>query len=246
MSGSIFPSRARDIPPVSLISGDSKSVTLDMAETLGLKDSDWDYIEVTNQFPAERRPVLYFPVANLTAKTMAQEQENLVKPVRDIMEKYPDSKGLIHSVSYRLNEFITFRLRGPRVVSHEGGIGQREALLDEFKHTSKPLVMISPSMDRGIDLPYDLCRFIIILKVPYPSLGDKQVASRIRSPRGSRWYAWTTVCSIVQSSMRGMRSVDDQCTIWILDAQFGRFFSKNSNTFPTWWTDALSEVPWEI
>jgi len=246
MSGSIFPERKSSTPQVTLIPGTSGELVLEMAETLGLKPEDWDYIEVPNQFPTERRPVTYYPVANLTAKTMLQEQELLVKPVKDIMGQYPDSKGLIHSVSYRLNEFMMFRLSDKRLVSHEGGIGQREALLEEFKRTDNPLVMMSPSMDRGIDLPYDQCRFIIILKVPYPSLGDKHIASRVRSKNGNRWYGWTTVCSLVQMSMRGMRSVDDQCDVWIMDAQFGRFFSKHEHTFPVWWRDALREMPWEI
>ena len=247
MSGSIFPEHINNVEPETLISGESGSVVLDMAEELGLNPGDWDYIEVPNQFQAEQRPTFYFPVANLTAKTMAQEQECLVKPVQDIIAKYPGSKGLIHSVSYRLNEFMMFRLRGdPRLVSHVGGIGQREALLEEFKQSPKPLVMMSPTMDRGIDLPYDQCRFIILLKVPYPSLGDKQIASRVRSKNGNRWYAWTTVCSIVQASMRGMRAIDDSVEIWILDAQFGRFFAKAKNVFPQWWVDALQEVPWEM
>jgi len=246
MSGSIFPERKQIIPPETLITGKSGAVALDMADELGLELQDWDYIEVPNQFPAERRPIFYFPVANLTAKTMAQEQEGLVSPVKDIISKYPESKGLIHSVSYRLNEFVMFRIKDKRLVSHFGGNGQREALLEEFRASPKPLVMMSPAMDRGIDLPYDLCRFIIILKVPYPSLGDKQISSRVRSKNGNQWYGWTTVCSIVQMSMRGMRSVDDRCDVWILDAQFGRFFSKNRNTFPAWWVDALQEVPWEM
>ena len=246
MSGSIFPERQQEIKPETIIRGDSGCLSMDMADELGIHAEDCDYIEVPNQFPAERRPIFYFPVANLTAKTMAAEQEGLVNPVKDIIAKYPSSKGLIHSVSYRLNEFITFRVRDKRLVSHFGGNGQREALLEEFRASPEPLVMMSPAMDRGIDLPYDLCRFIIIIKVPYPSLGDKQISSRVRSKNGNRWYGWTTVCSIVQMSMRGMRSVDDQCDVWILDAQFGRFFQKNKSTFPAWYVEAIHEVEWTI
>ena len=96
-------------------------------------------------------------------------------------------------------------------------------------------------MDRGIDLSYDLCRVVIVGKVPFPNLGDKQVAARLYSDKkhGQLWYAVATVRSLVQMCGRAMRAPDDRCTIYILDSQFERLYKEWKHLFPTWWREAL-------
>ena len=73
---------------------------------------------------------------------------------------------------------------GARLVQHDAA--HRVSELERFKATSFPLVMVSPSMDRGVDLPGDLCRFIVVMKMPYPTweAPANQAAHRIL-----RWVA---------------------------------------------------------
>lgn len=211
----------------------------EMARTLGLDNGQWDYIAVPNQFPAERRPVYYRPTANLTRKTVEAERPLILPAITKIMEEYPNGKGLIHTVSYSLCSFIVNRLDRVRLRTHGTGSERQEALT-AFKASPDPLVLVSPSMDRGIDLPYDACRFLIIVKIPYPDLSSKQTNKRLYGSKyGQKWYAWMTAQSIIQMSMRGMRSADDQCDIYILDKQFGDFFARHQNLFPIWWQNAL-------
>jgi Rad3-related DNA helicase len=100
--------------------------------------------------------------------------------------------------------------------------------------------MFAPSLDRGIDLPYDLCGTQIIAKVPFLYLGDKQISARMHSPGGGNWYTVHTIRTIVQMSGRGMRSADDYCTTYILDSQFTtNLYKRSSNLFPQWWRDAV-------
>lgn len=219
------------------------SGTPPLPKVLGLEQSEWDWVEVPNQFPPERRPVFYAGIANLTAKTMEVERPKVIPIIKHILSKYPDSKGLIHTVSYALADYITGNINNGRLISHETGVGRREELLKKFRKAPLPLVMVSPSMDRGVDLPYDLCRFIIIVKVPYPDLGDKQTAKRLYSSAfGQYWYRSETARSIIQMSMRGMRNADDQCDTWILDSQFENFYTKTNELFPDWWKKSLEVV----
>jgi hypothetical protein len=82
--------------------------------------------------------------------------------------------------------------------------------LTEFKKSSYPLVLLSPSMDRGVDLPGEECGPIVICKLPYPDLGDAQIARRVYgSADGNKWYAHKTVSKVIQMSGRAVRSVDD-------------------------------------
>lgn len=216
------------------------SGTPPLPRTLGLEPEEWEWIEVPSGFPAQRRPVYYLGVANLTNKTMAQEVEKIIPPVKEILEKYPDSKGLIHTVSYSLCQYVLSHVNSSRLITHGNGVQEKERILAKFKDSRDPLVLVSPVMDRGIDLPYDYCRFVIIVKVPYPDLSDKQTNKRLYgSSYGQVWYRGEAVRSIVQMSMRGMRFTDDECSTWILDSQFGNLYSKSHELFADWWKESL-------
>jgi Rad3-related DNA helicase len=100
--------------------------------------------------------------------------------------------------------------------------------------------MISPSMERGVDLPGGLCRVVIVAKMPYPSLGSPQVNKRIHTGSdGSLWYSRRTIRSLVQMTGRATRFLGDYSVNYILDQQFGNLFEKRGEIFPLWWKDAL-------
>ena len=101
-------------------------------------------------------------------------------------------------------------------------------------------MLVASSMDRGIDLPDEACRVQIVLKVPYPSLGDKQVAERLYSTRdGKTWYAVEVARSILQMSGRGVRHVDDYCECVILDSSFVGWYGLWQRLLPAWWRQAV-------
>jgi Rad3-related DNA helicase len=212
------------------------SATPPPARLLGLDDCE--QIEIPSQFPKENRKIIYEPVANLTYKTTEEERPKLLKRIKEIMDSYPNEKGLIHSVSYDLAKYLTNNIKSGRIITHDGS--GRTGALDKFKNIDYPAVLISPSMDRGVDLPYDAARWCIVAKVPFPDLSDKQVSSRLYSSSfGRYWYSWATACSVMQMTGRIIRAIDDYGTNWILDKQFENFYSKNSRLFYGWWTEAL-------
>jgi Rad3-related DNA helicase len=115
------------------------------------------------------------------------------------------------------------------------------------------LVMVSPSMTRGFDGKNDLCRFIIVIKLPYPNPADPQIARRLQEPDGQGWYDYGVLREIIQETSRGNRHERDYCEIYILDAQFGKLFygivdqygrkhSGYSGIFPKYWKQALHKV----
>ena len=219
------------------------SGTPPLPKLLGLEPEEWEWIDVPNQFDPARRPVYYTGSANLTQKTMVEERPKIIPVIVDILSKYPKQKGLIHTVSYNLANYILENIKSSRLVSHGNGSKERENLISRFKESDFPLVIISPSMERGLDLPMDYCRFIIIVKTMFPDLSNKQTARRLYSSSfGQYWYRWATVTSIVQASMRGMRSAEDQCDTFILDSQFANLYSKNYELFPGWWRESLRIV----
>ena len=114
--------------------------------------------------------------------------------------------------------------------------------LELFKKSGQPLVMLSPSFDRGVDLPDDECRCIIVCKVPYLNLGDKQVAARLKAPGGDQWYVFKALQTLMQMTGRGVRNKQDWCDTWILDQQFGALLARTHQYIPQWWKDSIIRV----
>lgn len=210
-----------------------------LAEMLGCGTEDIDYIELPSTFPIANRPVLLDPVADMSFKTFEDDLPRLLKKIEEILEKHPNERGLIHTVSWRLNAAI-MKLGHPRMISHTSY--DKNAALDRFM-ASENGVFVSPSSTRGIDLPDDLCRFTIVTKAPFQGLGDKLVKSRVYSSGlGKYWYRAICAQDLVQASGRGVRHKDDWCTTYILDKQAEKLVVDNQNLFPRYWMDAVDYV----
>ncbi|MBA7562027.1 ATP-dependent DNA helicase DinG [subsurface metagenome] len=211
-----------------------------LCHDLGIQPSEVEFIDVPSVFDASRRPIYYQPAANMNHDTKEAEFPSLVAALDKILERHPNEKGLVHCVSYsNVSQILKLTRYSERMITHREL--DRQSQLSHFMGSSKPLVLLSPSMERGIDLPYDLCRFVIIAKMPFPYLGDPQVSARLYRSKssGQQWYNAATARRLVQSTGRAMRSADDFCISYILDSAFGEFYQKNSSMFPRWWREAL-------
>ena len=205
---------------------------------LALDRRTYEYMQMPSPFPKENRPVYYEPAANVINKQMDTALPMLAKSVKAIMDKHPDDKILLHTVSYKVRDYLTKKISSDRFITHASQ--DRAAKLDLFKRSDKPLVLISPSMDRGVDLPEEECSVIVICKVPYHDLGDAQVTKRVHaSADGNNWYAHKTVSSIIQMSGRGVRSEKDYAATYILDRQFERIYREHATMFPKWFKEAV-------
>ena len=100
-------------------------------------------------------------------------------------------------------------------------------------------MLIGPALERGLDLKDDLCRAILIPKVPYGNLGDAQVSARKNLPDGQGWYASHTLRTLVQGTGRGMRHEGDWCNTHVLDAQFPKLMARSRWMVPEWWHKAV-------
>jgi Rad3-related DNA helicase len=179
-----------------------------MAQDVGLDQPG--YLTVPCPFPVANRPIYYLPTADMSYKRMYDELPIMLAKITELINKYPDKKVLVHAVSYKVCDYLMNNLpMKDRLITHRSA--DRASQLMEFKESPLPLVMVSPSFDRGVDLPGDQCRAIIIAKMPYPSLADKQISARMELADGNAWYSTRTVQTLVQMSGRGVRSETDYC-----------------------------------
>ena len=147
--------------------------------------------------------------------------------VRSILERHKNQKGIIHTVSKSCKDYLIDNLDDSRLMEHN--TSNRAEQLEKFKGSKEPLVLVSPSMNEGVDLPGDLCRFQIIYKLPYPDLGDKQIMMRANAD--GDWYDYKTSLALVQTYGRGMRFEDDYCITYFIDSRISEFV-KNDRFLP--------------
>ncbi len=207
--------------------------------SLGIDPDDAAVIEVPSDFPPENRPIEVRPAARLTRSYLERDLPRLVAEIDERMAAHPREKGIIHGHSYKICRAIEEGLRPEnraRLVTHTSSAG-RDAALDAHLSRPGPTVLLTPSMTEGIDLVGDLARWQVICKIPYPYLGDPQVARR--KELDPAWYAWRTALTIVQAYGRSVRSADDRAVTYILDAGFPAFLARNRRRFPDWFVEAI-------
>lgn len=201
----------------------------------------WVGFTTPSTFPTTRRPIRIHPVAVVSRKNIPIAYPALTAAVTAIISKHPGEKGLIHTVSYDLNNHLlkTISTRNRNIYSYSSS-SEKDNSVRNFRKNPSGAVILAPSLDRGIDLPNDECRYIVICKLPFPNLGTKQVSARLHTKGGQLWYNVKTVRSLVQMTGRGMRAHDDYCTSYILDKQFlDIIWRRSKNLLPQWWKDAL-------
>lgn len=216
-----------------------------MAYDLGLEDHEWVLVDIPSSFPKERRPIVDRSKVSVTNKTITEAYPVLVEQLVEIMEQHPEERILVHSNSYKLTRELFFEGRrstanSPRRMYTYLNPQERNKALDDYLKNPRG-VLIAPSFERGVDLHGDDCRVLVVAKVPYPYLGDKQISARLygTGAAGRTWYSVETIRSICQMTGRGMRSKDDAVITYILDGQFADIYWRNPRLFPKWWSEAI-------
>jgi ATP-dependent DNA helicase DinG len=208
---------------------------------LGLAHDEVKFIRVESDFPLQNRLIYPLNIAHLNFNSL-QLQEVKVKiaiAINDIMTLHKNHKGLIHTTSYEQLNFIKENISQTnkrRLLVTDPEI-QRDEVIAEHVNSTKPTVLISPSLHTGLDLKDDLSRFQIITKVPYPNLGDRWTDAK-RKLCG-QWYTWQTALRLVQGYGRSVRSKEDWAETYVLDSAFGPFVNKNLDILPNWFTQAI-------
>lgn len=208
------------------------------------------FIQAGSDFPPENRPVYPLNTTYLNYQSLQAEstQRTIANAIDKIMSKHKDEKGIIHTTSYAQLEFIEKYLslkNRRRLISTEqkGSYNNksrdrarpREQIIAEHFGSTKPTVLISPSLHTGLDLKDDYARFQILVKVPYPSKGDRWTDTK--RERDPNWYNWQTALRLVQTCGRSVRSQDDWAITYVLDSAFNQFI--RNNKLPSWFMEAI-------
>ena len=204
-------------------------------DLMGCDESESEYLTMDSPFPVVNRMIVYLGVDKLSYRRKEQAFKNMVPEIAHILAQHSKEKGIIHTANYELSRWIERDVKNDRLLFHDKW--SRKKTLDEHYSKKSPTVLVSPSMINGVDLKGDLSRFQVILKVPYPNMSSLRVKERMRS--NDKWYSWKTLCDIIQSYGRSIRSEDDFAVTYILDENFSNLIDRVK--LPSYLSDALVE-----
>ena len=195
------------------------------------------YIYEKSPFDVSNRPIYIDFAGNMGGSTKNHpnwKNKRAILKIKELIDKYPNQKGVIHTSSNEQAFWIMDNLKEYNLL-FVGGESRNE-VLKEFNESKDDAIIIGASIKDGVDLKGDLCRFQIIFKVPYPQLNEQV---KYRKSLDPSWYYYQAVMAIMQAYGRGIRDKEDYCDMYIIDSNFKRLFDFNRNFFNEYFIEAL-------
>jgi len=207
-------------------------------KNIGWKKSDVAFYRIDSPFDKDNRKIYLKGKVSLNRGNIEYEFPRVVSEADKFLARFEGTRGIIHSHTFKLaSEFYSLSSMKGRLIVHKQG-DDRNALIERFMNSDRnDVVLVSPSMTEGLDLKGDLARFAILLKVPYPSMGDPWVKARMDRDRS--WYSWQVAKTIIQGCGRVVRSKNDWGYSVMLDGGFNNFFEREQHFFPEWFLDSV-------
>lgn len=213
------------IPRIILTSATIRPKTLFM---LGLSKERFDFLEFPSDFDSSRCPTYHIP-------TMRNDHRQsdftlLYLKADQIMARRGDRKGVIHTISWkRRDEVLDCSKYSSRMLSNIKG-ESATAIIERFKASPPPTVLVSPSMGTGVDFADEACEYQIILKIPFQDGRSKIV--KARQEADPEYGPYQAMQNLVQMVGRGMRSKSDMCESFILDDHASWFIPRYAGFAP--------------
>ncbi len=197
-------------------------------EILQLVPEETEIIQLPSVFPPENKPLFFIGKQALNFNTLKEPEtiETLKSQMRKIVEFHENEKGLILVPSFYLGNQLAFGVRYTKVFEHKSGTNLSD-LIYEYKKYKGSSILISPSIYEGLDFSNDAARFQILVKSPYPSLGDKRI--KYIADNYPSIYQEMTLLKIIQGTGRGVRHGEDYCSTFFLDASSKKLFNSRLN-----------------
>lgn len=216
-----------------------------LTTTLKLDPEKTKFIKLAPTFSKENKQIVFFdPLSlNFTSLQNPDTGKRLSKNVAKIVKKHIALKerGIILTPSFKLQSVIVEELQPfiksgqLKLFEHRQGEKLADTLMAFKSYKGDNAVLISPSMFEGVDLPDDLSRFQVLVKAPFPSLGDKRM--KFILDKYNSIYSLIALMKLVQGAGRSVRSIDDHAVTYVLDKNAERLWTSKSNI----WKDEFSQ-----
>ena len=204
----------------------------------GLEANESSYLDISSPFPVKNRPIYYMKVGKMTYQKKRETFQRQKIKIEKVLKRHEEHKGIIHTATYEFSKWIEETIYNKKLLFHDNK--NRDQILEKHIYNKVPSVLVSPSMNTGVDLKDDLSRFQIIMKIPYPNISSNKIKARQRTNRN--WYAWKTCVDLIQALGRSVRSETDYAETFILDESFSDILKYNTHLIPRWVTKAVKTL----
>lgn len=204
-------------------------------EWIGIESNETYYIHVKSPFLKSNRRIIKSYTGSMSNNRW--NNQVAIDQIKKIISKHRDEKGVIHTSSNQQAWWIKKNLNSNKVWVAYGA--NREETIQQFEESNYPIVLVGAGIKDGVDFKGDKCRFQILFKVPYPSLGGKQV--NIRMHYDNVWYMYQTIMPLMQAYGRGVRDMDDYCTMYVLDEDFDKLLYNYQYLFNEYFLEAVED-----
>ena len=216
---------------------------------IGISKNEIYSIRVPNIFDLSKNPIRIYSEFDMSGNPIETgAAESSLSAIKQILNTHNNEKGVIHTSNYEQVDYIMNNINSNRFVKHYSA--DREAVLKDFKNSDEPLVLVSPSMNEGVDLPGELCRFQIIFKLPYLPFKQAWIDKReTLYEDGKEWYDYKMLTKLIQGYGRGIRFEGDYCKTYILDNRLFDVINKDiegNEIIPKYFINAIENFNQDI
>jgi len=207
---------------------------------LGIPKSQVAAYRMKNRFPVENRPIFVHSAGRIVGGTakMHEWAPKLVTKADEVLDKYPDVRGIIHTHNFAIADLLMTKSRHRARFLYQRNFSNKDVMLKKHSESINTLI-VAPAMHEGLDLVGDLSRVQIIAKIPWPNFYEnKQLARRVELDK--RYLLWLTALKLCQSTGRSVRSETDWAHTYVLDGSFESFIKDAGDMIPKWFHDAVN------
>lgn len=201
---------------------------------------DTYYIYQKSPFKLENRPIKLDFAGRLSGEHKGKpnwKSKRAIAKIKEILDAHENEKGVIHTSSTEQALWIKENLNDYDLTVVEGK--ERNRIISDFTQSDNKSVLVGASLKDGVDFKGDICRFQIMFKMPYPQLNE---LVKYRRNQDRSWYFYQAVMALMQAYGRGIRDMDDYCTMYIIDSSFERLFRYNRRFFNQYFEEAVKEA----
>lgn len=210
---------------------------------VGLDPEKTRVITVGMRFPPENRPIhTNHMVASMSSGGDKKNWDAIMEKLNELAENHYNSKGLVHTASYARAKKIAKTIDSSEhpyldnnVYVHDQD-EDPEVEIEKWQNSDRDL-FLSPSMMEGVDLKDDMCRWQVLLKVPYPAMDSRTEYIVNNQKYGWVEYKERAMIRVVQSYGRAVRHDEDYADYYVLDEDFNDLM--NDRTAPEWFEEAI-------
>jgi len=194
-------------------------------QEMGLKKSETCYIQIKySSFPVTNRPIFTaFKGGDLSRRGRREEHyRQTAERIVEIANQFPNQKGLILPYTDELEKKIleavadVDRNVADRIITHSKNPTERDQVFENFNKSQGNQILVSTYANQGYD--GGSVGFLVIPKLPFPSLGDVRIAKKLKD--NPDWYTMQTGVMLTQMLGRIVRSPKDQGKMYIIDPSF--------------------------